>query len=204
MTTVGRSIFLESTHPFFSLILSILFLKEHASRNLIPALLLGIAGMYFTVHADFFGDRSALSGDGLALLSAFCVAAYLIIARKTTNDFPLLQYLFFVYGIAALIILIILGVKQINFWLLPAPIWLLLIALALGPHLIGHSLLNWSSRRMPVYVVNMALLGESVLATIMAYVFLEEIPDLYFLLGALLIIVSIGWVFWKQRDASIS
>ena len=80
-----------------------------------------------------------------------------------------------------------------------AAVWVLLLILGIGPSLTGHSLLNWASRRMPVYIVNMALLLESVLATAMAVIFLSEIPDTLFLIGAVFILSSIGWVFLSEK-----
>ncbi len=199
ITTVARSIFLESTHPIFAVILSALFLKEKAPKAFLPALLLGLSGMYLTVHQDIVTSHSALFGDGLALFSAFCMAAYLVIARHIGNDIPLLRYLFFVYSTAALFLLPVILYKGIPFWDMSAGVWGLLLLLSAGPSLTGHSLLNWASRRMPVYLVNMALLLESVLATAMAAIFLSEIPDTLFLAGALLILISIGWVFLSGR-----
>lgn len=198
LTSVGHSIFLESTHPLFAYLLSIIFLKEKGSKSLIPALLLGLAGIYLTLSQDAGQNKSVLVGDGLALFSAFCIAAYLLIARKLKKEFPLLRYLFFVYSAAALFILALLFFYQIPFWRLPATVWLLLILLALGPNLTGHSLLNWASRRMPVFLVNMALLAESVLATLYAAILLNEIPGTRFYFGALFIIVSIYVVFRKE------
>ena len=199
ITTVARSIFLESTHPIFAVILSALFLKEKAPKAFLPALFLGLSGMYLPVHQDIASSHSALFGDSLALFSAFCMAAYLVIARRIGNDIPLLRYLFFVYSAAAFFLLSVLLYKGIPFWNLSATVWGLLLLLSGGPNLTGHSLLNWASRRMPVYLVNMALLLESVLATAMAAVFFYEIPDTLFLFGALLILCSIGWVFLSGR-----
>ena len=60
-------------------------------------------------------------------------------------------------------------------------------------------MLNWASRRIPVYLVNMALLSESVLASFYAALLLDEIPPAEFYLGALLIIISITMVFkWSN------
>ena len=168
ITTVARSIFLESTHPIFAVILSALFLKEKAPKAFLPALFFGLSGMYLTVHQDIITSHSALYGDGLALFSAFCMAAYLIIARRIGNEIPLLRYLLFVYSAAALFLFSVLLYKGIHFWDMSAAVWGLLLLLSAGPNLTGHSLLNRASRRMPVYLVNMALLLESVLATAMA------------------------------------
>jgi len=133
-----------------------------------------------------------------------CMAGYLIVARKTRSEIPLLFYLLIVYSLAAFFLFVVILFSKITFTGFSPTTWLLLVGLALGPNLFGHSLLNWASRRMPVYRVNMALLSESVLATLMAVIFLNEIPDLVFLFGAILIIVSIGWVFWGEREINTS
>lgn len=204
LTTVGRSIFLESTHPVFAILLSILFLKEKAPRSFTIPLILGLIGMYLTVHADIGSSRTAITGDALAIFSAFCIAGYLIVARKTRSQIPILFYLLMVYSFAAFFLFLVILIYNISFIGFPATTWLLLVALALGPNLLGHSLLNWASRKMPVYRVNMALLSESVLATLMAALLLDEIPGLIFLIGAFLIIMSIGWVFLGEKILNTS
>ena len=190
LTTVGNSIFLESTHPLFAWLLSLWFLKEKAGRDLLWAGLAGLAGMFIITSNNLFGAASAFTGDGLALVSAFFIAAYLIIARVSRGGLPILRYLFWVYSLAAGFILITLFLLRIPFWSVSANDWKWLILLGLGPNLIGHSVLNWASQRMPVYRVNLALLAESVLATLYAAVFLMEFPPLRFYPGAVLILVA--------------
>lgn len=203
MTTVGRSIFLESTHPLFAVILSALVLKERAPAHFYLPLLMALGGMYLTVHGDLGGSAHALTGDLLALVSALCLAAYLIIARHLRAHMPLIPYLTLVYAVAAAIILFLILLKGIPLTGYSAMTWLLFAALALGPNLVGHSLLNRASRYIPVYRVNSALLAESVLATSMAWMFLGETPEKTFLVGALLILVSISWIFYKEGKANI-
>jgi drug/metabolite transporter (DMT)-like permease len=60
-------------------------------------------------------------------------------------------------------------------------------------------MLNFASRYIPVYKVNMALLSESVLATIYAGLLLNEIPGVRFYIGAVLIILAIGSVFFARK-----
>ena len=191
LTTVGNSIFLESTHPLFAWLLSLWFLKEKAGRDLLWAGLAGLAGMFIITSNNLFGAASAFTGDGLALVSAFFIAAYLIIARVSRGGLPILRYLFWVYSIAAGFILITLFLLRIPFRSVSANDWKWLILLGLGPNLIGHSVLNWASQRMPVYRVNLALLLESVLATIYAVVLLAEIPPPSFYPGAGLILAAV-------------
>jgi len=200
MTTVGRSIFLESTHPIFALILSVWILKERAPRSFYFFFLISLAGVYFTIQQDFSGWNEGLSGDALALFSAICLAGYLLIARKIGDKIPIIRYLFFVYGLASLFILPLLFFYHLKFWQLPPLVWLLLILLTIGPNLIGHSMLNWASRRIEIYRVNMTLLTESILATGLAALFLQEYPGEEFYLGAALILIGIGGVVFKAKS----
>jgi len=202
LTTVGNSIFLESTHPLFAWLLSLWLLKEKAAKNLLWAGLSGLAGMFIISWDNLFSRSSAFTGDSLALVSAFFIAAYLVVARISRGELPILRYLFWVYSIAAAFVLFILFLLEIPFWVISVNDWKWLILLALGPNLIGHSVLNWASQRMPVYKVNLALLLESVLATIYAAFLLTEIPTLSFYPGALLILnaVYLGVKNMKIRD----
>ncbi|MBN1853084.1 MAG: DMT family transporter [Pirellulales bacterium] len=200
-TTVSNSIFLESTHPIFGSILSIVILREIISKGFFPVLLVAFIGMYFITSGDFQVHGNALAGDFLAILSAFFVAAYLVIARAFKETMDCLPYLFTVYGIAAITTFVVILIKGLNFWDLPAQSWILLLLMAIGPNLIGHSILNWASRKIPVYIVNMTLLGEAVLATLYAALVLDEWPHRHFYIGAALIVASILSVFVFNRQA---
>ena len=202
MTTVGNSIFLESTHPLFGWILSAIILKESGSKKLVPAVLIGIVGMFVTVFNDMVGDFQALTGDFFAIASAFFIAAYLIFARQTSQKIQLVPYLSIVYLSAAGMTLIILLILSIPFWIIEIKQWGMLILLAIGPNLIGHSILNWASRKMVVYKVNMALLSESVMATIYAALLLDQIPAWNFYIGAIMILLSVYIVFRLEKTST--
>ena len=205
LTSVGNSIFLESTHPLFGWILSIVVLREKINKVFIPSFIIAILGMYLIITGDIHMQDGALTGDFLAIFSAFCVAAYLIIARMTKNEIDFFPYIFIVYSIAAVSTLFIILIKGLNFWNIPFTGWLLLILIALGPNLTGHSILNWASRQIPVYKVNMAFLSEAVLATIYAAILLHEIPSQKFYIGSILIVLAIiSVLFYKNIDVLIA
>lgn len=200
LTTVGNSIFLESTHPLFGWILSMVILREKISKIFIPHFLIASIGMYFIISGDLEFSKNALTGDFLAVFSAFCIAAYLIIARILKNKIDFFPYIFIVYGIAAICTLLIILFKGLNFWKIPITGWLLLFMMAVGPNLIGHSILNWASRKIPVYKVNMSFLSEAVLATAYAALLLNEIPPHEFYFGAALILLAIISIFVFEKS----
>jgi hypothetical protein len=63
--------------------------------------------------------------------------------------------------------------------------------MALGPSLIGHSMLNWALAHLEAYRVNLAVLLEPVLATVWVWLFLGEAPPAYVIPGAALVIAAL-------------
>jgi len=202
MTSIANSIFLESTHPFFGLLLSVLILKEFPKLAIIPAFFIALIGMFFIVYNDWNLDNSKTIGDLLAVSSALFLALYLLIARFNRDKVDLILYLIYVYGFAALFCAIYIIINNLSFWGYKWNGWLFMLLLALGPNLIGHSLLNWASRKIEIYKVNLMLLLEPVLATLMGIIFILEYPSSSFYLGAFLIILALLFITLKERNKS--
>ncbi len=68
----------------------------------------------------------------------------------------------------------------------------LVILMGLVPHLLGHGSLNWAVRRLRAYVVNLAALGEPVLASVYAWILFREAPPAAVYPGALLIAAGVA------------
>jgi drug/metabolite transporter (DMT)-like permease len=199
MTTIAHSIFLESTHPIFAIIVSFIFLKEYPLLRTIPSFILALLGMFLIVYIDFGAEGTNMAGDLLAISSALFLALYLMIARFHRTDQDLIKYLIYVYGSAAIICAIYIVISDNRFWDYPMISWMMIILLAIGPNLIGHSLLNWSSRQIEIFKVNLTLQLEPVLATMGGMIFFLEYPSQYFYSGAFLILFSIGYLFFIER-----
>jgi drug/metabolite transporter (DMT)-like permease len=201
MTSIANSIFLESLHPMFAVILSIIFLKEFPQRRTIPVFLIAVLGMYMIVSTDFNQSGRQLFGDFLAIISALCFAFYIMIARKHKDEQNFIRYLTYIYGSASLVCLIyiyIIGDLLIDY---STQSWIFMILLALGPNLFGHSILNWASRHMEIFKVNLMLLLEPVLATIAGIIFISEYPPSNFYIGGWMILLSLWFlIFLDNRD----
>jgi drug/metabolite transporter (DMT)-like permease len=65
------------------------------------------------------------------------------------------------------------------------------LLLALVPQLIGHTAINRSLGYLPAATVAVAILGEPVGATILGAVFLDELPSVVQLAGALLVLAGV-------------
>ena len=75
----------------------------------------------------------------------------------------------------------------------------LAIALAgLVPSVLGHTLLNWSVRRVRVHLVSLAILGEPVGASLITWVAFGERPPVHAVLGGAVILGGIGLGFVRR------
>jgi drug/metabolite transporter (DMT)-like permease len=118
-------------------------------------------------------------------------AGYLIIGRRLRTNVSLVPYIFVVYGMAALVligIMLILGLPAVGY---PPQAYLLFLALAIIPQLLGHSTFNWALGYLSAAYVSITLLGEPIGSALLAYFFLDEIPEPLMIFGAILILVGI-------------
>lgn len=191
LTTISHSLLILSSQPVFALILSPIILREKGGWRSIVAVAITIIGVMIIVWQDFGFEIEQVWGDLLSLVSALFVTLYIFIARFFRQKIDLLPYLMMVYGSAALTLIIVSFFGNYPIVNYPVKIHLLMFLLALIPTGIGHSLLNWSARKIEVYKVNIASLGELVLASFMAFIFFGEKPYGIFYVGASLIVIGI-------------
>jgi len=203
LTTIAHSLLILSSQPVFALILSPLILKERGGWRSVLAVLITLIGVTLIVWQDFGFEIEQVWGDLLSLASALFVTLYIFIARYLRGKIVLLPYLMMVYGSAALTLIAVSFFGDYPIIDYPVKIHLMMLLLALVPTGIGHSLLNWSARRIEVYKVNIASLGELVLASIMAFIFFGEKPYGIFYVGAGLILIGILLAISERREPRI-
>ena len=62
------------------------------------------------------------------------------------------------------------------------------------PTALGHSVNNYLLTIVPAYIISAAVLGEPICATILAIIFLNEIPSPSTIIGFIVIIIGITMV----------
>jgi len=173
-TSVASSVVLVTTHPIFVGVGGLLFLKERLGLNLILGIALSVLGSGLIGYGDMALSREALMGDGLALLGAIAASGYLLVGRKMRKDQELFSYIFPVYSTAGLILILLSLIFRQSFFGYSASTYFYLFLLALVPQLIGHTTFNWALKYLPVSMVAVAILGEPIGSTLLAYFVLGE------------------------------
>jgi drug/metabolite transporter (DMT)-like permease len=205
-TTVASSVVLVTTTPLWVALLSPLFLHERPSRfvvvGMVIALLggtmvglsnectLGRVGLVCPPFSAFL-QGSAFFGNLLALAGAVAASAYLLAGRFLRPTMALIPYIFSVYGMAAVILVLmaLLSGQPVSGFSFPT--YLFLLALAVGPQLLGHTSFNYGLRYLSAAYVSVALLGEPIGSTILAMIVLKETPTRLEIFGGIVILIGI-------------
>ena len=94
------------SYPVWTLLLSVVFLKERLSLVTLLAIFIAIAGVFFLSGIlDGGGSIKGLTGMFLVLLSGFLYAVYMVIfPRMRIREMPSLKLTFFIFFFAMLIL----------------------------------------------------------------------------------------------------
>ncbi|MDA0237809.1 MAG: DMT family transporter [Proteobacteria bacterium] len=186
--SVARSTILVTTSPIWVALLSFIILKETINKKQLFGVLIATGSAFFLFYLTeemlLNQEQRSIKGELLATLGAISVAAYLIIGRTLRQVIELKVYVFLTYSFAtiALILYNLSSIRQLAPNMSGAA-WIYIFCLALGPQLIGHTILNWGVRRFPATLVSTMVLAEPIAASALAWVILDEAIGLSSLLG---------------------
>ncbi|MFB6101996.1 MAG: DMT family transporter [Haloplanus sp.] len=213
-TTVAASVTLVQAQPAFVAVGGWLLLGERVTRRGavgIVVALVGMVGLSFgpaalaaldpttTAAAATTGARY---GNALALFGAAAVAGYYLAGRSIRRRLGVFPYVTVVYTACACVLLAVAVGQGHDLFAYPLHEWLLFAGMALGPGVLGHTVINWALGHIESHVVSVTLLGEPVGSTVMAAVLLGETPTLGTLLGGAVVLAGIYVTTSARRSVS--
>ena len=201
MTSVASSVVLVSTTPLFVAVASPMVLRERVGRPMLGAALLAMAGAILIGLADARTAAGGLVGDLLALTGALMAGVYVLVGRALRREVSLLAYIWPIYGLAALMLLAACAITHQRLLGYDAQTYAMVALLAVGPQLIGHSSVNWALRYLSPAFVTVAILGEPLGATLLAFLLLAERPGWTLLAGGALLLLGIGLAVRSEQRA---
>lgn len=175
MTSVSSSVVLVTTTPIWVAVGSRFILREPVRLTFVVALLIAVSGAVLIsgFDASASGHESAI-GDLLALVGAIAGAIYFLIGRRVQRNMDTWAYVTATYSAAAVVLFIWVMLAQSPLTGFSAETYGLFALIALVPQVIGHTSFNWALKHLTAAMVSIALLGEPVGATVLAYFLLGE------------------------------
>lgn len=201
-TSVASSVALVTTNPIWIALFSWLVFREKLGKWLLLGIAAAILGSVFIFAADarletLSAGANPPLGNSLALVGSLTVCGYLLIGRRLRTTMSLLPYIVLTYSSAALVLL---GMAWANGNALAGYsmlAWLCLLGLGLGPQLLGHSGINWALKHIPATFIAIAILGEPIGSSLLAWwIFGEQFAPLQ-LLG---FTVLLAGIYFASRE----
>jgi drug/metabolite transporter (DMT)-like permease len=195
-TSVAASVTLVQSQPLFVAVGAAAFLRERIGARKAVGIGIAIAGMIAMSAGEFLAGAAVagsrpLYGNALAVLGAFMAAVYVLAGRSLRQRVAVVPYVLVVYTACALTLLAVAIAQDLPLTGYGRREWLLFFALAIGPGLFGHTVINWALEHVESSVVSVSLLGEPVGATILALLLLAEAPSSTTVAGGLVVLAGI-------------
>jgi len=190
-TAIANSVVLVNTIPLWVGLFTPLIAKDRLARATLISIIVSVGGGVIIGFGDFATGGRALLGDLLAVIGAICAAIYLLIGRNLRRQLSLISYVALCYGSAALFLWLVVLVLKLPLTGYSTQTVTAFWAMALISQIIGHTSYNWALKWFSAGFVAVALLGEPIGATIMAYIIFDEGLTWMKFIGGLLILSAI-------------
>ncbi len=204
-TSVASSTALVTTNPVFVALATWLIYRERLSLGTWVGVLLTVGGSLLIALSDSNGSSGAtapLLGDGLALLGALAVSGYFLLGRQLRTRLALLPYIWLVYTATAIGLLGVMALAGQSLLGLPPMGYILILGLALGPQLLGHTAFNWAIKYLSPTLVTVAILGEPLGSTALALAIFHQPLQPLQLIGGAVLLGGIAVATLAERQAA--
>jgi drug/metabolite transporter (DMT)-like permease len=216
-TSVLISNVFVTSSPIWVAFMEFFFLRSKLPRLVIIGLIIAVIGGLLIGFAGQFAGQAAISTDPqreliggvLSLIGAVTVGAYFVIGRNLQqvqmrggemHRLPIIPYIWLVYGSSAIILSIWVVAAGIPITGYSNEAYLIMLATAIFPQLIGHSSLNYAVGYLPATLVSMVTQLEPIGSATLAYYFFQEVPLPLQIVGSITILCGVALANYGQSQ----
>ena len=206
MTSVASSVILVTAHPVLVAPVSFYFLKEKLSWVNALGIAISLAGVAVLVIGNYgfaaFG-LDTIEGNILALFGGIAAGLYILGGRKLRKTVSTMSYAFVVYAVGTITLFFICLALSAPVYNLTITDYEIILLMALVSGIFGHTLYNWSLGYIRASVMSVALLGEPIGSSLLAYAipWIHQEPSLYTVVDGGIILVGIYLTARTIKDA---
>jgi len=174
-TSVATGTALTATQPIFAAI----FVKltgGHIPKKSIGGMVIAFISVIVITGIDLNLSFRSFQGDLTAVIGGALGAAYMMIGAKVQRDISTSTFTSVCYLVCGLSILPVVFLTNANLNGFSSNEWLLLGGLILGAQFLGHTLFNFSLKRVSPAVVSLIVFFEVPVSAILAYFWLGQQP----------------------------
>lgn len=202
VTTIANATTIGAMQPIVIGVFATRFMGERIAGRQIAAALLAIVGVIAVVVESSGTPQWSGAGDLAALGALLAWSTYFVLAKRATTKLSTLEFTAATawwVGVATLPVGLIVGHDMSA----PAtPEWLPLLGLILTGGVLGHTFMNWGIPRVPLWLSSTMTLVNPVIASVAAWLFLDETLNTGMLVAMLVVVVALAVIVAYQTPAA--
>lgn len=198
-TSIAHATLIGSLSPALLLLGVNRLVGERSDLRRLPAAALAFAGLALVVLVGGGSGDTSLHGDIWATLNLVCFTIYFVNLKKQRNSgVDGWSFLAGVFVVGAVTIspfclalsddVTSLGIKDVLF----------VVGMIIGPGFVGHGLITWASRHLPVTTTSLMTLGSPVVSVIGGWIVFDQTLGPWQVLGAILVLLGLAGSVWDR------
>jgi drug/metabolite transporter (DMT)-like permease len=192
---------LQYLHPMFTALLAIIFLREYLQKNTVICIVLSVIGLLIMVRPSFIFD--GLSGDypawavAAAMAGAFGSAVAYVLVRKlnATEDSSVIIFYFPIMALPLSLLMLGDEIVMPQGWA-----WLSLLLVGIATQ-IGQVGLTKAMKTASASKATSFSYLQIIFAMVFGVLFFDEIPTVWTITGAMLIMLGVVINAWPTRQS---
>lgn len=200
LTTATQGTLLTNLAPIWVGVIAFLFFKNKPRRSFWIGTLFAIVGIVVFIGIDVFLSLSFDRGFTLGIFSGFFYALYILLSKEVLNKMEVVSFITLSSTSSALFLLIINIAAKQPLWGFTLAAWTSLLIQGLVSQLLAWLLISYATKRMRATRLSLSLLSQVVFASILAWIFIDEVITIEKAIGGALILLGIAITFYEKKE----
>ncbi|WMI69200.1 DMT family transporter [Mangrovimonas sp. YM274] len=197
-SSATQATLLTNLSPVWVGIGAFLFLKDKPLKNFWYGTVIALIGMVLLVGYQFFRNLEFDIPFLFAVLSGMLYAVYMLVSKYVLGETEVVTFttISLVASTVALGLINILAKEPFTGFSNLG--WIVLVIQGLICQLLAWLLISYATKHMRATRVSVSLLGQAILASILAWIFLNETITLQMIIGGLVLLLGIRITFYTK------
>ena len=203
MTSIANATLITTVQPILVLFVAPKLFGERIRARQLMYSALSMAGVLLVVLAAASTSGAKLSGDLMALLNVVIWTVYFILSKKRrVAGVHSWSYLAAVFLWASFFILPFGVVASNDLGAMESLDWVYVVAMAIGPGLVGHGLMTWAQSHVDVTLASLLGLMSPVISTVAAWFVFDESLTPWQIVGAAVVLSFLALLVGEQKSSA--
>ena len=203
MTSIANATLITTVQPVLVLFVAPKMFGERLRARQLAYSATSMAGVLTVVLAAASTSGAKISGDLMALLNVVLWTMYFVISKKQRlAGVHSWSYLAAVFAWASIVILPFGAVGSSDLGAMKPSDWVFVVAMAVGPGLVGHGLMTWAQSHVDVTLASLLGLFSPVISTVGAWWAFGESLTVWQVVGAVVVLGSLAMLVGEQKTSA--